>query len=560
MVCKEAALKSKPGPCAKQPTRCAREQSGYALLLIVLGLVLGSLAFLTRNLNANTVRLDRDEITRQALVQAKEALIGWSATHESGPGHLPCPSPDEKGKADTISCGNLTTRVGRLPWKLLGLPDLRDGNGEQLWYAVSRCFLERSHDSYCGDYVVNSDTQGQLEVQQQDGGSSKVIAIIFSPGKAVRNSAGALQTREPGTPGFNDASNYLEGKNGDGTAVQFEDMADKKDIFEIRPTCEDANCTGGAFNDELVSIRAEDLFLTVANEVARRLKTEIVPMLNYYRDHWKAGGTTGFYPDPYSFQNANLQSAPAPGDCGMGWGLTQGLIPPASGCVNWDPTAATIDGTPCTSVLISGEIQAAQCTTIGTGSPIEIKTGQIKGAARSLVVLDNFRISINSGPSVPWNPQPTTTVTTSSSDINATYTLNSVKAGDTVDVILPLYTVQQRMQDVNSTDTAWFFENAWYRHTLYAVSIGNLPNTNAGRCVAGTNCLTALGTGGAENDKEALLILAGPVLSAVPLVKSPRTGAIIEYFEDQNVDGNALEFKSARRSKTFNDQLVVVSP
>jgi hypothetical protein len=28
-------------------------------------------------------------------------------------------------------------RLGRLPWKTLGLPDLRDGDGERLWYAVS---------------------------------------------------------------------------------------------------------------------------------------------------------------------------------------------------------------------------------------------------------------------------------------------------------------------------------------------------------------------------------------------------------------------------------------
>jgi hypothetical protein len=535
------------------------KQKGYAMLLIVLGLVLGALAFLAHNLNATESHLRRDEITRQALAQAKEALIGWSATHQAGPGHLPCPSPDEKGMADTISCGSLTTRVGRLPWQLLGLPDLRDGNGEQLWYAVSRCFLERSNDSYCDSYVVNSDTQGQLEVQQQDGGSSKAIAIIFSPGKAVTNSTGALQIREPGTPGFNDAKNYLEGKNGDGTAVQFEDISNKKDVFEIRPTCEDSNCAGGAFNDQLVLIRAEDLFPTVANEVARRIKTEIVPMLNYYRDHWKASGTTGFYPDPLIFQNANLQSRPAPGDCGMGWGLTQGLIPPASGCVNWDPTTATIDGTPCISVsasaLLPGELKAAQCTTTSTGAPIEIKTGIIGGAARSLVVLEPS-LRINNGASAPWNIQPTTTAATSSSDISATYTLNSV-AGDTIEVTLPLYTVQQQMLDVKSIDTAWFFENAWYRHTLYAASIKNLPDTNGASCVPGTDCLTALGAGGTHNNKEALLILAGP---ALPSVTSPRTGAIGEYFEDKNADGNALEFKSARRSKTFNDQLVIVSP
>jgi hypothetical protein len=92
---------------------------------------------------------------------------------------------------------------------------------------------------------------------------------------------------------------------------------------------------------------------------------------------------------------------------------------------------------------------------------------------------------------------------------------------------------------------------------LYATSIKNLPNTYGTACIPGSNCLTALGTGGVDNNKEALLILAGPALTGVP---SPRTGAIGQYFEDQNVDGNALEFKSARRTKTFNDHLVIVSP
>ena len=59
-----------------------------------------------------------------------------------GPGYLPCPDTDGDGWAEA-TCGSLdgasgqASRLGLLPWKTLGLPDLRDGYGERLWYAVS---------------------------------------------------------------------------------------------------------------------------------------------------------------------------------------------------------------------------------------------------------------------------------------------------------------------------------------------------------------------------------------------------------------------------------------
>ena len=64
------------------------------------------------------------------------------STRVVGPGYLPCPDPDDDGWAES-TCGSLARhlgqaeRLGRLPWKTLGLPDLRDGRGERLWYAVS---------------------------------------------------------------------------------------------------------------------------------------------------------------------------------------------------------------------------------------------------------------------------------------------------------------------------------------------------------------------------------------------------------------------------------------
>ena len=52
--------------------------------------------------------------------------------------------------------------IGRLPWRTLGLPDLRDSSGERLWYAVSRQFAR--NPTCMPNCPLTSDTLGQLTV------------------------------------------------------------------------------------------------------------------------------------------------------------------------------------------------------------------------------------------------------------------------------------------------------------------------------------------------------------------------------------------------------------
>ena len=57
-----------------------------------------------------------------------------SAIGASRLGDLPCPDRDDDGDADAVpGCDTAALALGRLPWKTLGLPDLRDGDGERLW-------------------------------------------------------------------------------------------------------------------------------------------------------------------------------------------------------------------------------------------------------------------------------------------------------------------------------------------------------------------------------------------------------------------------------------------
>jgi hypothetical protein len=124
----------------RQQSASPTTQRGAVVLLLLLIIAVSTAAyFLMKNLNNNTVNIERDKITNAALVQARDALIGRAVSDSNRPGELPCPDVDNNGmSASSTSC--TIPIVGRLPWKTLDLPDLRDGYGERLWYALSNNF------------------------------------------------------------------------------------------------------------------------------------------------------------------------------------------------------------------------------------------------------------------------------------------------------------------------------------------------------------------------------------------------------------------------------------
>ena len=166
------------------------------MLIIV---VLGSLYAVTSQLEISTRKYARDEVTLKALAMAKEALIGYAITYQDQHpsstniqvfGYLPCPdSVTGDGSVPSVStvpnnCGNGDlAAIGLLPYRELGLPDLRDADGNCLWYAVSGNF---KNNIKATSSVMNWDTQGQFSIvgttvapDQGDGGAA---AVIFSPG------------------------------------------------------------------------------------------------------------------------------------------------------------------------------------------------------------------------------------------------------------------------------------------------------------------------------------------------------------------------------------------
>ena len=156
---------------------CLHKQRGAALMVMLVIFIIGSVAFMVNALSRAGLQIERDKITADALAQAKDALISYAASvaissattgNNPRPGDLPCPDnhplgdPNEGSPSST--CDNQAERLGRLPWKKLGLPDLRDSNGERLWYAVSINFKNKTRNG-----TLNSDTPGTLTIRDSSG-------------------------------------------------------------------------------------------------------------------------------------------------------------------------------------------------------------------------------------------------------------------------------------------------------------------------------------------------------------------------------------------------------
>lgn len=343
-------------------------QRGQVLLVMLVIVVIGVGALFYNFFSPASSTIARDKITADALAQAKAALIGYAAgvsdlAGGERPGDLPCPDTNDSGSKGS-SCGNpagttgQASRIGRLPWKSLGLSDLRDGDGERLWYAVSNNFKYNNRTACAapGDAgCLNSDARGTITVRDTAGtviydGSnpdaftpSGVIAVIFAPGAVLqRQGTGTLQDRGctggsctaagvcnsnplTNTPKCNPV-NYLDVLTGVEDNADFADGSNSNGF--INGVIRDAR--GNAIvNDRLLVITYQDLMPVLQRRVAK----EVLNCLGAYasanngRYPWAAGLTDLTYQDkqntrfgripdgsPTNLLNATVNTAPSMAD------------------------------------------------------------------------------------------------------------------------------------------------------------------------------------------------------------------------------------------------------
>lgn len=291
--------------------------------LLFLGIVIGiSLYGLLRPAN---VELEDMKQTERALAQAKEALIAYASGRPSTnrPGELPCPDRTNNGQATPPNCNTPANQIGRLPWLTLGIPDLRDGSGERLWYAVSSNFKNATAVT-----PLNSNTPGQLTVTGI-APANNVIAIVFAPGPVV-----AGQSRNPAIlTELNNVANYLEGENANGNT-----------IFTTGPA-------SGVFNDRLLAITPAMFFPQVEARVAREAAS-------FLRQHFVS---FGFYPVADAYGGVALctpsnqgKIPPTPLNCGSGQQPFGSSVPSWFFNNNWQQVLFYAAAPACTNPVATG--------------------------------------------------------------------------------------------------------------------------------------------------------------------------------------------------------------
>lgn len=217
---------------AKRPATkpCRQQQSGLALLLLVAVLAAASLYALVSGLERRSLSTARLQDTGQSLQQARDALLAYAASYPDSHaqtdafGHLPCPDLSGDGSA-TANCGARgVTVIGLLPYKTLGLPDLRDSAGNCLWYAVSGSHKnDQPVTNAQGLTTLNWDTQANITIQNANGTATLAApddagggaaAVIFAIGPSA---AGQTRNNDPErTCGLKAAD--ISGLNGEGYA------------------------------------------------------------------------------------------------------------------------------------------------------------------------------------------------------------------------------------------------------------------------------------------------------------------------------------------------------
>jgi hypothetical protein len=284
----------------------------------------------------------RSRVTERALAQAREALVAYAADRPVnstvGPGYLPCPDLDNDGWAES-TCGSQdgssgqAERLGRLPWKTLGLPDLRDGDGERLWYAVSskykgllncgisRACIDMTPPAALGTITVRDPSgrpvhDGTLAsaAHAEEGGA---VAVVIAPGAALArigaDGSRVFQRREC-APGACDAdgrclpdppqlaapcnpANYLDRAPLAGIAEDNADFVDRNDA--VRAGNANGFIAGPvrmpdgdvAVNDRIVALTYGDVMPSIMRRVA-------LEVLHCLRDYAAKPENAGRYPWP----------------------------------------------------------------------------------------------------------------------------------------------------------------------------------------------------------------------------------------------------------------------
>lgn len=528
------------------------------------------------------IRIERDAKTAEALAQAKEGLIGKSASYKDYPGSLPCPDIDNDGDADAIggTPNECPQYLGRLPWKTLGLPDLRDASGERLWYTLSRNV--RRYDSV---RPLNSgDTTGTLNVTGSYS-DSNLMAIVFSPGAPVSSQARGDINTACTSPYSSDPkcmpSNYLEGANDDPSPGASPNVS----YQSSNPTIE--------FNDQLLAISHNQLFATVEKRAANEIK-------NVLRAYYAAWGAFPFA--------ATFAIPTVPANFKGSVASYSGLIPvddqtyiPA-----WNSTPSisfdgAIVGGPMNCILNNdtggGNYSRWRCCEVDYSvTPPSCSSNNITIPAGVTVTITGKLNDVGLGLWRPHNINNVCEVRARDSGgntilVSAMFAPNSVSVNNTLDTngrativfkatgktggstlqrieFRDILSYKTDIKNNNDKDLCpltpatspvaptWLFDDAtrfnnWHQVAYYAVAEGFAPGGD--HTCSPLPCLTVNGQNGGS-DVPAVVVTTGRDITG-----NRPTSTLTDYLEGSNSVPDTT-FENQPRSNAFNDQVIIIAP
>lgn len=517
----------------------------------------------------------------RVLNEAKQALIGHVArqatrSDEDNPGRLPCPeaaayygNPAQEG----IAAGSCTLpKVGRLPWRTLGLDKLVDAHGEPLWYVVSAGWAYTS-----SPLTINSNTRGRLSV---DGVANDAVALIIAPGPAFVTGASpgcAPHVQRRPASGTLDLRNYLECENAS------------------YPTPDALFATTGpkeSFNDHVLRVSASDILTVLEAAIAKRIEREVVPVLRtaYAGPEWGFGSSVfpnaarfndgaNFNPDSYKGSSGTRASAQSRGLLPMVRASScitpTGCPPEDNEFVQWSadrPTVQITDGT--LSIL------GSECNLVPAQGPTRIECElEVDNASGTLSVritrillnaLNSFRVladfhsgSVYTGQTgfvdaqcvISWDTDSNGNAH-QSCEGTISITPSGTQPTQTVSVRAPVVSLSMLLSDHRITDPddptlGWFVRNRWYEVIHYATSLAHAPG---GSPPCGSSCLQIVDHPSSPAGNRALLVLAGRSLS-----DSARPNGLVSDFLDSDLNRTSeLAYEYRRAGASFNDRVIVL--
>ncbi|MFA5172637.1 MAG: hypothetical protein WC426_13830 [Sulfuriferula sp.] len=231
-------------------------QRGAVLLVLALTISVVGLLWLYSSL----AQQDSDVRTQQAISLAQSALIGRALADVNRAGSMPCPDTNNDGASELLVGVQCPSYIGRLPWRTLGLSDMRDGAGERLWYVLSPDARDAT-----GNVINSSVTTGQLQINS----SAQQVAIVFSPDSVV-----GQQSRD--STQQNAVGQYLDGSNADGD-TNYESRLHDDDIF----------------NDQVRAISQKQLFRQVEKYALQQFASAIQQYDASFHTYPYAGNAAG---------------------------------------------------------------------------------------------------------------------------------------------------------------------------------------------------------------------------------------------------------------------------